>query len=187
MRELSLHVLDILENALEAGASRIVLEIDEDSATNRLTIGITDNGRGMSPETLQRIADPFFTTRTTRNVGLGIPLFKAAAQRCNGDLAITSQLGAGTRVLAEFQLDHIDRAPLGDMRGTLLSVLLSQHICDLHYRHRVNARTFEFDTAELRQILGDVPLTHPQVRAWIEDFLSEGYAELYGRSQHTIT
>lgn len=180
MRELSLHILDVLENSLEAGATRIELEIVEDSASNRLTINIQDNGRGMSEETLRRVGDPFFTTRTTRHVGLGIPLFRAAAQRCNGGLTITSQVGVGTRVQAVFELHHIDRAPLGDMKSTLLGTILSSRKSDLRYRHQVDERVFEFDTAEMREMLGDVPLTHPQVREWLEQFLTEGFAYLYG-------
>jgi anti-sigma regulatory factor (Ser/Thr protein kinase) len=181
VRELSLHILDILENALEAGANRIEVEIIEDTAQDRLTINVSDNGRGMDEKTLARVADPFFTTRTTRHVGLGIPLFKAAAQRCNGDVVITSQRGVGTRVVADFQRSHIDRAPLGDMQGTLLSVMLARKQCDIHFRHQLDERVFEFDTAELGKILGDVPLDHPKVRSWLQGFLAEGYAELQGR------
>lgn len=179
MRELSLHILDLLENSLEAGASRIEVEIIEDTVRDKLVISVTDNGRGMDAETLRRVTDPFFTTRTTRSVGLGIPLLKAAAERCNGELKITSQPGVGTQVVAEFERDHIDRAPLGDVASTLLSVILSRQKCDLHFRHRLDGREFEFDTQEMRQILGDVPLDHPRVRAWLEDFIAEGYRELY--------
>ena len=179
MRELSLHILDLLENSLEAGASRIEVEITEDTVRNKLIISVTDNGRGMDAEALQRAVDPFFTTRTTRHVGLGIPLFKAAAQRCNGELSITSQPGVGTRVVVDFEREHIDRAPLGDISDTLLGVVLSHHKCDLHFTHRVDERVFEFDTFEMHQILGDIPLDHPRVRAWIEDLLAEGYRELY--------
>jgi len=180
VRELSLHLLDLMENSLEAGANRIEVEIVEDTARNRLTISVSDDGRGMDPQTLERVADPFFTTRTTRHVGLGIPLLKAAAQRCNGDLTIVSQPGVGTRVVADFEREHIDRAPLGDVPGTLLGVILSRHQCDVRFSHCFDGRVFEFDTREMRQMLGDVPLDHPQVRAWLEDYLAEGYRELYG-------
>lgn len=181
MQELSLHILDIVENALEAGASKIDVEIIEETERNRLTISITDNGRGMDPETLARVADPFFTTRKTRHVGLGIPLLKAAAERCNGSLVITSQVGVGTRVVADFERDHIDRAPLGNIRSTLLGMILSQKGCHFHFRHQIDERAFEFDTQEFAQILGDIPLHHPTVRVWLEDFLAEGYAELDGK------
>ena len=183
MRELSLHILDLLQNSLEAGANRLELEIIEDTRRNLLTITVADNGRGMDAETLRRVCDPFFTTRTTRQVGLGIPLFKAAAQRCGGDVVITSQPGAGTRVVATFQHDHRDRAPLGDLPSTLLSVLLVHPDCEVRYRHRVNEREFAFYTQEIRQVLGEVSLTHPQVRAWLEDYLRQGYAGLYQASE----
>lgn len=182
MREISLHLLDLLENSIEAGATRIDLSIVEDTGQNRLTIAVADNGRGMDAETLRRVADPFFTTRTTRHVGLGIPLLKAAAERCNGCFRITSQPGAGTRVVAEFQRDHIDRAPLGDLPATLIAAILADRASDIHYTHRVDDRVFELDTAEMRQVLGEVPFSHPQVREWLLDFIQEGYRELYQRS-----
>lgn len=177
MRELSLHILDALQNSLEAGATSIQLIIEENLAADRLTITIRDNGRGMSEAQLARIFDPFFTTRSTRHVGLGIPLFKAAAELCNGSLTIASQSGKGTTLQATFQHSHIDRAPLGDMTGTLLAFILAGQ-CDLHYLHRVGEREFEFDTAEIRAELGDVPLTHPAVRKWLREFIAEGEEEL---------
>jgi hypothetical protein len=177
MRELGLHILDALENSLGAGATRVELIIEEDLAVDRLNITIRDDGRGMSAEQVARIFDPFFTTRKTRHVGLGIPLFKTAAQRCNGDLTISSELGAGTTVEATFQHSHIDRAPLGDMTKTLLAFLLAGS-CDLNYVHRVSERSFEFDTAEIRAQLGGIPLTHPEVRRWMQGFITEGEQSL---------
>jgi hypothetical protein len=172
MRELSLHILDALENSLEAGATSIELVIEEDLVADRLAITIRDNGRGMSEDQLAHIFDPFFTTRSTRHVGLGIPLFKAAAERCNGGLTVTSQLGEGTVLQATFQHSHIDRAPLGDMPGTLLAIILSGS-CDVHYVHRVDGREFEFHTADVRAELGEIPLTHPVVRKWLQEFIAE--------------
>jgi hypothetical protein len=182
MRELSLHVLDALENSLEAGATVIELTIEEDMAADRLSISLDDNGRGMVPAQLDRIFDPFFTTRSTRHVGLGIPLFKAAAERCNGNLTVTSQLGEGTTLHAHFQYSHIDRAPLGDTTGMLLAIILAGS-CDLHYVHRVDAETFEFDTREWRAELGDVPLTHPEVRRWLQEFIAQAEEKLRRKSQ----
>lgn len=183
MRELSLHILDVLENAIEAGAKRMELEIKEDSARNQMCIAVRDDGRGMDAETVRRVTDPFFTTRTTRHVGLGLPLFKAAAQRCNGDLEVASQPGRGTEVRATFELNHIDRAPLGNLKMTLLGAILSYRGCDIHYRHWVDGREFELDTAEVRELLGDVPLGHPQVRAWLEEYLDEGISGLYRQAE----
>jgi hypothetical protein len=177
MRELSLHILDAVENSLEAGATVVELAIEEDLAADWLTITIRDNGRGMSEEQLARIFDPFFTTRSTRHVGLGIPLFKTATERCDGDLTIASQLGQGATLLATFQHSHIDRAPLGDITVTLLAVILSGS-CDLHYAHRVDGREFAFSTEDVRAELGDIPLTHPAVRKWLQDFIDEGEVSL---------
>jgi hypothetical protein len=177
MRELSLHILDALENSLEAGATAVELIIEEDRLADRLTITIRDDGRGMSQAQLDRVFDPFFTTRSTRHVGLGIPLFSAAAERCGGSLNVTSQPGEGTTLQATFQHSHIDRAPLGDVAGALLAVILSGS-CDLHYVHRVDGREFEFHTADMRAELGGIPLTHPAVRKWLQEFIAEGEAEL---------
>lgn len=183
MRELSLHILDILENSLMAGATRIELTIEEDLAADSLTITVKDNGRGISQEQLARALDPFYTTRATRRVGLGLPLFKAAAERCNGSLAITSQVGQGTSVQAMFQHSHIDRAPLGDINSTLMAAIL-RGTADIGYVHRLKregaVREFDFDTASIRTELDGVPLTHPAVQQWLQKFIAEGEAELAG-------
>ena len=182
MRELSLHILDALQNSLEAGAALIELTIEEDLVADRLTITVRDNGRGMDESQLARVFDPFYTTRKTRHVGLGVPLFKAAAERCNGDLTITSQPGKSTTLQATFQHSHIDRAPLGDITGTLMTVILGG-TCDVHYLHRVRKvgqgdQEFEFHTANIKAELGDVPLTHPSARQWLQEFIAEGERDL---------
>jgi anti-sigma regulatory factor (Ser/Thr protein kinase) len=180
MRELSLHLLDVLQNALEAGSTQVEVSIDENLADDRLTIEVRDDGRGMDDEAVRRVLDPFFTTRTTRHVGLGLPLFAAAAQRCDGDLIVDSAPGRGTTVTATFRHSHLDRAPLGDMPGTLLAFLLhgGEDTPRLYYRHRVNGETFELDTTAMQAELGGIPLSYPPVRAWLRDFISEGEAQL---------
>jgi hypothetical protein len=132
----------------------------------------------MSKEIAQRALDPFFTTRKTRHVGLGLPLFAAAARHCDGDLTIESEPGKGTRVRATFRHSHIDRAPLGDMPSALMAVLLSGRAVDLAYVHRVGEAEFAFDSAEVRRELGEVPLTHPAVRQWLWQTLREGEESL---------
>ncbi len=180
MRELSLHLLDLVENSLEAGASLVDIRVIEDSVRNRLIIEVDDNGRGMEAATVTRVSDPFYTTRTTRSVGMGIPLLRAAAQRCNGELWVTSRPGEGTHVRAEFQRDHIDRAPLGDLKGTLMGILLSNRASDVRFAYSVDGRQFTLDTRELRDALGDVPLSHPRVRAWLDQYVDEGLTGLVG-------
>jgi anti-sigma regulatory factor (Ser/Thr protein kinase) len=174
VREVSLHILDVLENAVEAGASRIQIRIDEDQEADKMVIEIRDDGRGMKQETTARVLDPFFTTRETRPVGLGLPLFSEAARRCEGVLLIDSEPGKGTTVRATFRRSHIDRAPLGDITTVLLAILLSEQPVDLDYAHRVGRMEFRFDSAEIRNELGEVPLTHPKVREWLRQFISEG-------------
>lgn len=191
MRELSMHILDMLENALEAGATQVELSIVEDLQADRLEIVVRDNGRGMDTATARQALDPFFTTRTTRHVGLGLPLFAAAARRCDGDLALESAPNQGTTVRTTFRHSHLDRAPLGNMTDTLLAFLLGfssgqrQGAAPMDaprftYRHQVDGKVFELDTAAIQAELGDIPLTHPRVREWLHDYIAEGEAELTG-------
>jgi Histidine kinase-, DNA gyrase B-, and HSP90-like ATPase len=177
MRELSLHILDVLQNSVEAGATLVHLAIEEDLASDLYVITVRDNGKGMDEATQARVFDPFYTTRKTRHVGLGLPLFKAAAERCNGDLTISSQVGVGTTLRATFQHSHLDRAPLGDITGTLMSFILGGG-CDLSYEHRMDGREFSFNTPAIKAELGDVSLLHPAVREWLRDFIDEGEATL---------
>jgi hypothetical protein len=191
MLELALHVLDILRNAVEAGATQVALTIIEDEPANRLTLTITDNGRGMDDETIRRALNPFYTTRRTRHVGLGLPLLAAAAETAGGGLMIRSRPGEGTTVETTFGLDHPDRQPLGDMAATLLAFLLAEAAPDLRYTHRVlrtgfpadnpvfaQEREFAFDTAAIRAELEGLPLNHPVVARWLAEYLAEGEREL---------
>jgi anti-sigma regulatory factor (Ser/Thr protein kinase) len=183
VRELSLHILDLLENAVEAGSSRIELTIEEDLKTDWMVIEVADNGRGMSQEVMERALDPFCTTRTTRHVGLGLPLFMEAARRCGGDLVIQSNPGEGTRVRATFRHSHIDRAPLGDLAGALMAILLSERPVDLDFCHRIDSEVFRLDSSEIREELENVPLSHPKVRDWLFHVLREGEATLTDKKE----
>jgi hypothetical protein len=180
MRELSLHILDLLENAHEAQATRIEVGIEEDLSADRLSISVWDNGRGMDRETVNRILDPFFTTRTTRRVGLGLPLLSAAAKRCEGEVGIESVPGGGTVVTATFRHSHLDRAPLGNIVETLLAYLLrgDGEAPQLRFHHRVDGRSFTFDTAAIQAELGEIPLSYPPLRNWLGDLIKEGEADL---------
>jgi hypothetical protein len=174
MKELALHILDVLENAAEAGATRVSLVIEEDRKADRMVIRVADNGRGMDPETAGRVTDPFVTTRTTRHVGLGLPLFSEAARRTDGSLRVDSVAGQGTTVTATFGLSHIDRAPLGDVPSAIMSILLSDRKMDLEYRHTRDGAEFRFDSRELCEELGDVQLSDPRIGSWVLDYLREG-------------
>ncbi|HEX2952461.1 MAG TPA: ATP-binding protein [Bacillota bacterium] len=178
MKELSLHILDIVQNSIRAEADRITIEVDERTVEDRLTITIRDNGKGMSPEQVNNASDPFYTSRTTRRVGLGLSLLKAAAERCNGHMRINSALGHGTEVITEFQRSHWDRAPVGDMTGTMITLIASNPEIDFVYRHRLDNREYILDTAEIRLVLEGLPLSNPSVLSVIRKDMEEGLREL---------
>lgn len=183
MRELSLHILDIVQNSIKAEASLIKIEITEDLNEDFLSIAINDNGSGIDERVLCKITDPFVTSRTTREVGLGLSLFKAAARRCGGDIEIKSSPGKGTSVKAVFVHSHLDRAPLGDIAGTVITIITTNPAIDIIYHHffyRGNSswEDFLFDTREIKKQLEDVSINKPQVLNWIEDYLREGLIDL---------
>ena len=178
MKELSLNILDIVQNSVKAEATLIEIIIDENIDDDKLTIVVSDNGCGMSPEFLSRVRDPFTTTRTTRRVGMGIPLFELAAQQAGGSLEITSDEGVGTCVTARVQYNHIDRAPVGDMAGTMVTLVSVNPEINFIYIHRVNNSEFVFDTQEIKEILGDVPLDSTEVLSWIMDYITEGLGKI---------
>ncbi len=173
MKELSLHILDIAKNSVKAKATLIEIDVIEDTAKNLLTIQIKDNGSGMSEEFLSEVKDPFKTTRTTRRVGLGIPLLTLAATQSGGDVDIKSKLGEGTTITATFLYNHIDRAPLGDMAETMKTLIWGSPQIDFLYTHKRNEKSFTLDSREMRKILGDVSLDTPEVLSWIEDSVRE--------------
>lgn len=173
MRELSLNILDVVENSITAGASLIKINITADSLSDKLSINIDDNGSGISEEKLQQIENPFYTTRTTRKVGLGIPLFKMAAVSTGGNFNITSQIGKGTSINAEFVLSHIDRMPLGNITDTIHSLIVINPDIDFYYRYQIDDKGFTLDTREFRTILQGVPLNNAQVSLYIKEYLTE--------------
>ncbi len=174
MKEIALHILDIVENGIAAGAKAIEVAIEDDVAGNRLRICIRDDGCGMDERTLAGIDDPFVTSRTTRVAGLGVPLLKAAAEACNGRLEVRSAPGQGTTLEAEFQRNHIDRMPLGDLPGTLLGLVVGRPEIRWRFQYRADGRTFHFDTAPVRRALGDVPLSEPSALQWIRETIEDG-------------
>jgi hypothetical protein len=163
MRELSLHILDLVENALTAGADRITVRVVESTAADRLSIWVRDNGRGMPEEKIRHLEDPFVTTRKTRRVGLGISLLAAAAKRCGGDLAVTALPGRGTSVRADFRRSHIDRAPMGDIAATIGVVLSANPDVDFTYDHRVDEKHLTLNTRDLNSELEGRALNDPTV------------------------
>ena len=172
MKELSLHLLDVAKNSTAAGAKNVAITLGEDG-DGWLTITIADDGRGMAPEFLAQVTDPFTTTRTTRKVGLGLPLLRLTAEQTGGSLDIASTVGVGTTVTARFDRRHLDCPPLGDMAGAVALLIQGSPEVELTYRHTTPRGEAALDTAQLREILGDVSLAEPEVFAWIQDSLTE--------------
>jgi len=178
VEDLSLHILDIVENSLAAGARRVEIRIEEDLKADRMTLEISDDGSGMDEEMLQRVLDPFFTTKTTRRVGLGLPLLAEACRMSNGQLSLKSCPGKGTTVRAIFQHSHIDRKPLGNMGDTLITLIVGHPEVDLRYEHRKGDADFSLDTREIRDELGNVPLNDPQIIRALREGIFSGLRQL---------
>ena len=178
LRDLSLHLMDIIQNSLKAGAGCIVTSLQAEDG--KLVMIIEDNGCGMDREMLERVTDPFSTTRTTRKVGLGIPLLKAAADRTSGGLQITSEKGYGTVVKAYFDIRNVDRPPLGDIAQTIAGVILANPETNLKLILRRDNKVFELDTEEIKARLGEVPITEYNVLIWIREYVNEGIIAIFG-------
>ena len=180
MREIALHLLDIVENSISAQAKMIIIRVEEDHTADRLHISIEDDGRGMDAEMVAKVADPFVTSRTTRKVGLGIPLLKAAAEACEGGLDIQSELGKGTCVTVTFKLSHIDRMPLGHLASTLLILLVGTPEVHWLFHYRVDDQIFSFDDQPVKETLEGIPLSDPLVLGYLRELLQDGIAGLNG-------
>lgn len=178
MPELSLNVLDIVQNSVKAKASLISISVLKDTQQRELSISIKDNGCGMTDEQISRVIDPFYTTRTTRKVGLGVPFFKLSAELTGGSFSIESKVNVGTEVCAVYCYEHIDMMPLGDMAATMVSLVSVNPLIDFCYTYAVDDRSFTLDTREVRTILEGVPLNEPPVLSFISDFIKENEAEL---------
>ena len=180
MKELSLNILDITQNSISANASLITVTVEKDSKNNLLTLSIEDNGKGMSEEFVKNVCDPFVTTRTTRKVGMGIPLLKLAAEQTGGRFEIESELGVGTTVRATFTLNHIDRIPLGDVGQTMSMLASCNENVNFVYRHISDGEEFLFDTEQIKEALGGVPLNEPDVVIWMQEYIKEGIESING-------
>jgi anti-sigma regulatory factor (Ser/Thr protein kinase) len=178
MLELALHILDIAENSVRASAKTVSVEITEDRGKDRLSFVIRDDGNGMSKAVLEKVMDPFYTSKKVRRVGLGLPMLAEAAGRAGGGVAIESQEGLGTQITAEFQLSHIDRQPLGDLTGALTVLIAGNDGVDFVFRYRCEDRVFALDTKEIRQQIGEIPIQQGEVLKWIRQYIREGLSEV---------
>lgn len=182
MKELSLNILDIVENSTKAKAE--IVEITIIDKNKDFSITIKDDGCGMNEATLLSVSDPFYTTRTTRKVGMGIPLFRFAAEQTGGTLTITSKhidefpADHGTTLTATFDKSHIDFTPLGDIISTMVTLIQGHPNVDFVLRHQLEDRIIMLDTRELRAVLEDVPLDTFEVLEWIKENLEEQYSNV---------
>ncbi len=174
MRELSLHILDIAENCVTAKADLVRISVHENTHTDKFSFSVSDNGKGMDEDMVMKVTDPFVTTRTTRKVGLGIPLLKAAAESCNGGLTINSIINKGTKISCWFQRSHIDRMPLGDIVNTVTMLIIGYPDVHWIFRYEFNDAMFEFDDEFFKSELGDISLSEPSIITFLRDHLKEG-------------
>lgn len=181
MRDLSLHLLDLAQNSISAGAATVTIRIEIDD-NGWLKMTLEDDGKGMSPELLRRVTSPFATTRTTRKVGLGIPMMMENAEKAGGTLHIESEVGRGTVLTVTMDTRNIDCLPLGDLTGTLLSLMLTNPLApDFVFEGKTPKGECSFDTREVRKVLGsDIPLNEPSVASWLQDALKEEIDPIFG-------
>ena len=188
MEELSLNILDIVQNSIGANASLIEITIEEDDAANLLTIEVKDNGKGMSDDFLRQVINPFVTTRTTRKVGLGISFIKEAAEITGGSFSISSKLNTGTKLTAVFVKDHIDRQPIGDIAGTTVALVTLNPEIDFSLTYKVNEEQFDFSSREVKEELGDdVSISSPAVGSFLSEYISQHIENLYTSHNEKIT
>ena len=180
MRELSLNVMDVAQNSVRAEASLVEITVKESDREDNLTISISDNGCGMTDEQVQQVIDPFFTTRTTRKVGLGVPLFKLSAEQTGGSFDIQSKVGEGTVTTASYVKSHVDMTPLGDINDTIKILIQCNPDIDFVFTHSTDRGSFTLDTRELREVLEGVSLDTPDVLEWIGQYLEENSNNIYG-------
>ena len=150
MRDLSLHILDVVENSIRADARRVEILVEEDEAADLLRLEITDDGNGMDQSMLEQATEPFVTSKAGKRIGLGLPLLAQAAREAEGKLVVSSELGVGTRIVATFRHSHPDRKPLGDIASTLGTLVGGHPGIDFRYEHRIGAQVDVFDTREIR-------------------------------------
>ncbi len=181
MRELALNILDITENSVSAGAHLIEIDVLADFSQDAMAIRIRDDGCGMDEQMLATVCDPFTTTRTTRKVGMGLPLFKYSAESAGGTFSIRSEKGKGTEVTATYSIGHVDRMPLGDFGGVVLQLVTMNPHTDFVFTAQNGETVGKLDTRELREILGeDIPLGAPEVRSFLREYIQENLVDIFG-------
>lgn len=183
VEDICFHVIDLVQNSLAAGAEKIRLTILESKEQDTLALEVADDGRGMDEHTLEKVQDPFFTTKSFKKVGLGIPLLKATAQTCLGDFKIRSALGRGTQVEANLRRSYLDCPPLGNLEETLLSLLVSMDQVDLQFVYRSDLGEFSISSSAIRQQVGDLHFSHPDVYSFLRGYIREGLGQVLAKAE----
>ena len=178
MKELALHILDIAQNSIRAKAALIEINITEKPSENEYLIDILDDGAGMDEPVRKQIEDPFYTSRKSRKVGLGIPLFKQNAELSGGSIYIISEKEKGTHISAIFGFNHIDRPILGDIAGTLLILIANENQTDIRYKHQTDEGVYVFDSREVKKILGEMPISSPTIRKYLLEMIHENLEQI---------
>jgi hypothetical protein len=178
VEDLCFHLLDLVQNSAAAGALNIGLNVTESAQGDRLTLEVADDGRGMDRQTREKVQDPFFTSKSFKKVGLGIPLLKATAQLCGGDFRITSRVGRGTKVRARLQKNHLDCPPLGNLEETLISMLVSLDPINMRFTYRSEKGKFAVASVDIRRQVGDLHFSHPEIYKFLKDYIHEGLGRL---------
>ena len=178
MNNISMHILDIAQNSIRGEAKAIMIFINENIEKNVFEFEIKDNGKGMDKDLLDLVTDPYTTTRNTRKVGLGLPLLKQSAEQAKGYLKVNSEIGVGTIVKAVFKYNHIDRPPLGDISGTIVLLVAANPDINFKYIHQFNNEKYEFDTHEVKSVLGDMKISDPKLRGFLNEMIAENLKEI---------
>ncbi len=178
MKDISFHITDITENCIRAGAGWMEISLAVDGMA--LTLTVADNGSGMSAETIRKATDPFYTTRTTRKVGLGLPFLIQNAEQSGGGVKIESEVGVGTRVAATFMLDNIDCPPVGDLADTLMLVITGNPDIDTIVTLSCGGESFRISTSDIKEILDGVPIGHPEVATMVKEIIGGNIDEIFG-------
>lgn len=187
MKEISLHILDLLENSTKAGAAVVSLIIRTDTICDRLSIDIVDNGKGIPADKLEKVFDPFYTTRTTRRIGLGLPLIKQTVQACEGEISLRSASDQGCHLVFWMKNTHIDRPPMGNIVDTILTFISGNKRIDFFYEHYYNKNKFIFNTLELKEQLEDMSLLdNPEVYIFLRTYLMDNLKQLSGGNEYEI-
>ena len=182
MQELSMNIMDIAQNSIRAKATTVDISVNEDTDKGLLTIVILDNGCGMTNEQIKKVCDPFYTTRNTRRVGLGVPFFKMAAEMTGGEFSIDSKPGVGTNVSATFVTSHIDMAPLGDISATIAQLMCLNENVDVIYTYTQDKEVFSVHTDEISRVLDGIPMNSPQVMSFLEGYINDN-TTIIGKSK----